>query len=146
MPRTGSYPQYPLPPHYDPTKVGEVWRVAYQERERETRQWASEHQILPAENDAFKIALVIIDAQNTFCIPGYELFVGGQSGMGAVEDNRRLCEFIYHNLGSITQITATLDTHTAMQIFHPVFLVNPQGEHPAPLTLISADDLTHGRW
>ena len=146
MQTTGSHPQYPLPPHYNPAQVGEIWKVAYQELEHEARRWASKYQILPAANDAFKIALVIIDAQNTFCIPGFELFVGGQTGMGAVEDNRRLCEFIYHNLGSITQITATLDTHTAMQIFHPVFLVDDQGEHPAPLTLISSEDLIQGRW
>ena len=28
-------------------------------------------------------------------VPGFELFVAGQSGNGAVEDNQRLCEFIY---------------------------------------------------
>jgi nicotinamidase-related amidase len=146
MQTTRSYPVYPLPPHFEAAKVGEVWKVAYQEREHEAGRWAGEYHIQPAASDAIKVALIIIDAQNTFCIPGFELFVGGRSGLGAVEDNRRLCEFIYHNLGSITQITATLDTHTAMQIFHPVFLVNPQGEHPAPLTLISSDDLIHGRW
>jgi nicotinamidase-related amidase len=66
--------------------------------------------------------------------------------MGAVEDNRRLCEFIYCNLGNLTHITATLDTHTGMQIFHPVFLVDEQGNHPAPLTLVSYDDVLSGRW
>lgn len=44
------------------------------------------------------MCLLLIDVQNTFCIPSFELFVGGQSGTGAVEDNRRLCEFIYRNL------------------------------------------------
>jgi nicotinamidase-related amidase len=146
MQTTGNYPQYPLPPHFDPEQVGEIWKVAYQEREPQARRWANQHQIQSAGTDDHKIALIIIDAQNTFCIPGFELFVGGKTGIGAVEDNRRLCEFIYHNLGSITQITATLDTHTAMQIFHPVFLVDAQGEHPAPLTLISNEDLIQGRW
>jgi nicotinamidase-related amidase len=84
--------------------------------------------------------------QNTFCIPGFELFVGGRSGTGAVEDNLRLCQFIYRNLHRITQITATLDTHTAMQVFHPIFLVDKRGQHPAPLTLISYEDLLSGRW
>ncbi len=64
--------------------------------------------------------------------------------MGAVEDNRRLCEFIYRNLGRITHITATLDTHTAMQIFHPIFLVDSHGQNPAPLTLISYEDILKG--
>ena len=43
----------------------------------------------------FGPCLLLVDVQNTFCIPGYELFVGGQSGNGAVEDNMRLCQFIY---------------------------------------------------
>ena len=143
---TGSFTRLPLPPHFDPSKVGDIWKVDYQERQDQARRWAGEHQVQPAETDHLKIALIIIDAQNSFCIPGFELFVGGKTGTGAVDDNRRLCEFIYHNLGSITQITATLDTHTAMQIFHPVFLVNSKGEHPAPLTLISSEDLMNGRW
>jgi len=33
-----------------------------------------------------------------------ELFVGGQSGSGAVDDNVRLCEFIYRNLGLISAL------------------------------------------
>lgn len=141
-----NFPVLPLPPHYQAERVGEIWSVAYQERAQHARQWAAAHGIQPAASDDFKIALILIDVQNTFCIPGFELFVGGRSGMGAVEDNRRLCEFIYHNLGAITQITATLDTHLAMQIFHPVFLVDANGEHPAPLTLISHDDVLQGRW
>jgi nicotinamidase-related amidase len=66
--------------------------------------------------------------------------------VGAVEDNRRLCEFIYHNIGVITTIVASLDTHRAMQVFHPVYLINEQGEHPAPLTLVSHEDVVQGRW
>jgi nicotinamidase-related amidase len=109
-------------------------------------QWAEQHNVPPAANDAFKIALLAIDEQNTFCLPGFELFVAGRSGNGAVEDNRRLCEFLYHNLAAITHIIPTMDTHRAMQIFHPVFLVNAQGEHPAPMTLVSFEDVEKGRW
>jgi len=146
MSKIASFTLLPIPPHYDADKTGEIWKVAYQERAQQASQWASEHRISPAASDKFKIALIAIDVQNTFCIPGFELFVGGRSGIGAVEDNRRLCEFIYRNLASITQITATLDTHTAMQIFHPVFLVDAHGAHPSPLTPISHDDLIQGRW
>ena len=66
----------------------------------------------PAE-DELRICLLAVDVQNTFCIPGFELFVGGRSGTGAVDDNRRLCEFVYRNLGVITQIVPSLDTHRA---------------------------------
>jgi nicotinamidase-related amidase len=87
-----------------------------------------------------------VDVQNTFCIPGFELYVAGRSGTGAVDDNRRLSEFVYRNLDVITQICPTMDTHQAMQIFHAIFLVNDQGEHPAPFTLISQEDITNGVW
>ena len=138
--------ELPIPPHFDPTKVGEVWRVPYQQRAEEAERWAKQHQIQPAANDRFRIALVAIDVQNTFCIPDFELFVGGRSGTGAVDDNRRLCEFIYRNLDVITQIFPTMDTHQAVQIFHAIFLINERGEHPAPFTLVSAEDIERGVW
>jgi nicotinamidase-related amidase len=138
--------ELPIPAHYDPEKVGHVWRVPYQQRTEEAYAWAKQHDIRPAAEDRLKIGVIAIDVQNTFCIPEFELFVSGRSGIGAVEDNRRFCEFLYCNLGVITQITATMDTHQAMQIFHPVFLVNAAGEHPAPYTLISHEDIQEGRW
>jgi len=137
----------PLPDHFDPQRVGAVWRVPYQERAAAAEAWAKEHQIQPASEDKLRLCLLAIDVQNTFCIPEFELFVGGRSGMGAVEDNGRLCEFIYRNLGLITEITPTLDTHTAMQIFHPVFWVNEAGEHPTPAaTMITLEDVQQEVW
>lgn len=140
------YSQLELPPHYDPAKVANVWRVPYQERAQEAAAWAKAKGISPAVSDRQLIALMIVDAQNTFCIPEFELFVGGRSGMGAVEDNRRLCEFIYHNLNHLSQIIVTLDTHQAVQIFHAIYLINDQGEHPAPMTLVSYEDVMRGKW
>ena len=136
----------PLPPHYDPTQVGQVWRVPYQERAAQAAQWAKQHNLPPAAEDRSRICLVAVDVQNTFCIPGFELYVGGRSGTGAVDDNRRLCEFIYRNLGGITQIVPTMDTHQAMQIFHSIYLINDQGEHPAPFTLVSVENIRQGIW
>lgn len=139
--------QLPIPPHFVPEKVGEVWRVPYQQRAAAAREWAKKYQIKPASEDKTQVCLLLIDVQNTFCIPEFELFVSGQSGTGAVEDNRRLCEFIYHNLGVISAIAPTLDTHTAMQIFHPIFWVNKDGEHPTPsATNITSTDLERGIW
>ena len=136
----------PLPAHFDSSRVGEVWRVPYEERAREAPAWAARHGIRPAAEDERRACLLAVDVQNTFCIPDFELFVAGRSGSGAVDDNRRLCEFIYRNLGTITQIFPSLDTHHAMQIFHAIWLVDDQGEHPSPYTLISADDVAAGRW
>ena len=137
----------PIPEHFDPTKVGEVWRVPYQLRALEARLWAKHQHLSPAVQDQTRICLLIIDAQNTFCIPEFELFVSGRSGLGAVGDNQRLCEFIYRNLGKITSIAPTMDTHTAMQIFHPIFWINTAGEHPTPAaTMITFDEVTQGIW
>lgn len=138
--------EFPLPPHFEPDKVGEVWRVPYEERAREAAQWAQRHKIRPAADDRFKICVVAVDVQNTFCIPGYELYVGGRSGTGAVDDNRRLCEFIYRNIDVITEICPTMDTHRAMQIFHAIYLVDDKGGHPAPFTLVSGEDVKKGTW
>ena len=64
-----------------------------------------------------------------------------------MEDNIRLCQFIYRNLPHISKIACTLDTHTAMQIFHEIFWINDAGEHPTPLqTLITKADIEAGRW
>lgn len=139
--------QLPTPDYFDTKKVSEVWRVPYQERAAEAKEWAEKYSIQPAASDTNRICLLIIDAQNTFCLPEFELFVGGRSGSGAVDDNLRLCEFIYRNLNAITTIAPTMDTHTAMQIFHPIFWINEAGEHPlAAVTLITLEDVQQGIW
>jgi nicotinamidase-related amidase len=138
--------ELPIPPHFKSDRCGEVWRVLYQERAQEAEAWAKLHGLAPAAQDRLRTCLLPVDVQNTFCIPGYELYVGGRSGTGAVDDSRRLAEFIYRNLALITKICPTLDTHQAIQIFHSVFLVNDRGEHPAPFTLISQHDIDREIW
>jgi nicotinamidase-related amidase len=136
----------PVPEHFAPDRIPEVWRVPYEERAREASEWAGRHELPPAAEDELRVCLQLIDCQNTFCTPGFELFVGGRSGTGAVDDTRRLCEFLYRNLGSITQITGTLDTHDPAQIFHALYLVDEEGRHPEPYTVVSAADVEERRW
>ena len=136
----------PIPSFFDPKRVGEVWKVPYEERTKQARDWALQHGLVPASVDGTKTWLMLVDVQNTFCIPGFELYVGGRSGRGAVDDNTRLCEFIYRNLGTITHITATMDTHMVMQVFHALFFVDKDGNHPAPYTDIHAAELREGKW
>lgn len=136
----------PIPKHFHPGQVGEVWRVPYQQRAAEAEAWAKQHRIEPSIRDRFRMCLLPVDVQNTFCIPGFELYVGGRTGTGAVDDNRRLCEFVYRHLGVMTEICPTMDTHQAIQIFHAIFLVNDQGEHPTPFTLVSEQDILNGTW
>ncbi len=136
----------PLPPSFLPEAADRVYRVPYQDRAVEARQWAHSHGIPPAVEDRERIALLLIDVQNTFCLPEFELFVGGRSGRGAVEDCGRIAAFLYRQLGRITQVVATLDTHTATQIFHPLFWVGPDGAHPPPHTVVTLADIEGGRW
>jgi nicotinamidase-related amidase len=136
----------PIPDFFDVGKVGAVWRIPYEERAKDARDWAHLHKLGPASADQAKTWLMLIDVQNTFCVPEFELYVGGRSGRGAVEDNARLCEFIYHNLGNITHVTATMDTHMTMQVFHSIFFVDKDGNHPAPYTDIQASELRDGKW
>jgi nicotinamidase-related amidase len=138
--------ELPIPPHFTRDLVGDVWRVPYQERAADAERWAREHEVTPAAADERRICLVAVDVQNTFCVPGFELFVGGRSGTGAVDDNRRLCEFLYRNLATITRVVPTLDTHGVAQIFHAVFLVDESGSHPPPYTLVTAEDVRRGVW
>lgn len=137
----------PLPAHYNRKQVGEwKWNVKYEARFKDALAWANTHSIAPAVLDKARIALMPIDTQLTFCHPDFELFVGGRSGTGAIDDNGRLCEFVYRNLARITKVHPTLDTHKAAQIFHSIFWVNAAGDNPPPFTIISLDDVEKGVW
>lgn len=136
----------PIPAFFNPKRVGQIWRVPYQQRAADAIAYRQTHGISASQTDTARICLLAIDVQNTFCQPDFELFVGGRSGVGAVDDTRRLCELVYQNLGMITEIIPTMDTHNAMQIFHPVFWVNEAGEHPEPMTMIPFDEVEQGKW
>jgi nicotinamidase-related amidase len=136
----------PIPDFSDTNKVGAVWRIPYEVRAVQAREWAHLHQLEPASADQTKTWLMLIDVQNTFCIPEFELYVGGRTGQGAVDDNIRLTDFIYRNLGNITHSTATMDTHKTMQVFHAIFFVDQDGNHPAPYTDIHLSELRDGKW
>lgn len=140
------FSELPVPPTVDPDRADSVWRVPYEERAAEAEAWAREHGLPPAADDTVRIALILVDVQNTFCVPGHELYVGGRSGTAAVEDNRRLARFVYRNLGRLTTLVPTMDTHQAMQVFHSVFLIDADGNHPAPYSQVSVEDVRSGAW
>ncbi len=133
--------ELPLPPHWSPDGIEEVRRVEYETLAASASSWAVERGVRPAREDARRVGLLLVDVQNTFCTPGYELFVPG-----APDDNRRLCEFVYRNVGAITQIIPTLDTHRALQVFHAAWLVDEKGRHPAPYTVVSTYEVERGLW
>ncbi len=140
-------PQLPIPSHFQPHRASEIWRVPYQQRSIEAQAWARQYSVKSTAQSNTQVRLLLIDVQNTFCLPDFELFVGGRSGRGAIDDNIRLCEFIYRNLGEIDQIIATMDTHHLYQIFHPSFWIGTDGEHPTPaVTIIEPADIESGKW
>lgn len=102
---------------------------------------ASEAGMRPAAEDTRKVHLLIVDMQVDFCHEQGALYVPG-----ALEDMRRLCEFIFRRGHSITDITCTLDSHLPFQIFHAAWWADADGNHPGPLTIISLDDVENGRW
>jgi len=79
--------------------------------------------------------------QVDFCHEDGSLYVPG-----AIGDIQRTIEFIYNNAERITNITCSLDSHLPHQIFHPAWWADANGNHPAPFTLISYDDIKNGKW
>lgn len=136
----------PIPDFFNENSVKDIWNVKYNELYPIARDWAKEYNIKPAKDDKQRTCFILIDIQNTFCVPSGELYVGGKSGMGAVEDNIRLCKYIYKNLSDITDFVVSLDSHKNISIFHEIFWVNQQDEHPEPSTIITYNDIKNGIW
>lgn len=83
-----------------------------------------------------KNALLIIDAQNDFCIPGAPLYVNG-----AEKDNDRLATWIKNNASEIDHISYTLDTHQVNDISHPSIWRDKNGNVVSPHIIITHQDL-----
>ncbi|MBL8625086.1 MAG: nicotinamidase [Myxococcales bacterium] len=135
----------PLPSHYQPADAGR-WGYRPDEAMLATTaaDWRAQHQVRPAASDERRVHLLLIDVQKDFCFPEGSLYVAGRSGTGAVDDSRRIAEFVYRNLAAITDVTTTMDTHFAFQIFSPSFWLDRDG---APLTahrVITAEQIGKG--
>lgn len=131
--------KFEIPGFFNPKNADQVYRVPYQNITEDAANYRDKNKVANASGDALKVALMPIDVQNTFCIPGYELFV-----QGAPDDNIRLAKFIYENLGRITKIFPTMDTHTLLQIFHPLFFVDANGKVVPPMTFVTSQALKDG--
>lgn len=138
--------ELPIPPHFDPRHAGR-WDYAPNQAALfdQALEWSRQHVVPPAGEAPFDFHLLLVDMQKDFCFPQGSLYVGGRSGTGAVVDSRRIAEFVYRNLANIKNITATMDTHFAIQVFFPSFWVGPDGRHLAAHTLVTSDDVRSGR-
>ena len=132
---------YPLPDHYSPGDNSKLYVERGGRIAKEAEQFAKINNIAPASKDSVKRALFIIDAQVCFCHPEGSLYVPG-----AIEDTKVLTEFIYRNLGNLTSLSFSLDTHRTFQIFHPAMWIDADGSHPDPFTVITYDDIKSGKW
>ncbi len=137
--------ELPLPPFYDPRNAERPEYAPDQLRLfGEASAWRRAHRIRPAASDRRRLHLLLVDEQKDFCFPNGALYVAGRSGRGALDDNRRVAEFVYRNLDVLTQVTATMDTHFAFQIFFPSFWVGRDGEPLAPHREVTVEDIDRG--
>lgn len=136
-----------FPSHYHASRAAD-WSYSPDQRAifEAARAWRAEQAVAPAAGDRVTVELVGIDVQKDFCFPEGSLYVGGRSGTGALDDNRRTAELIYRNLARITAITPTLDTHYPMQIFFASFWLGADGAPPPPHTVIALEDVQAGRY
>lgn len=88
-----------------------------------------------------KIHLLIIDPQVDFSDPKGSLYVPG-----AEKDMGRIATMIRRLKGRLDDIHVTLDSHRRVDIAHPLWWKDSAGRHPAPFTIITADDVRQGRW
>lgn len=135
----------PLPPHYDPAHAAD-WDYSPDQSDllRLATEWRLEQGLTPAGSSPFDLHLLIVDAQKDFCFPKGNLYVAGRNGTGAIDDSRRTAEFIYRNLGAIKNITTTMDTHHAFQIFFPSFWVDGDGAPLEAHRVITSEDILAG--
>jgi nicotinamidase-related amidase len=89
-----------------------------------------------------KIHLLCIDPQVDFCdLPGSALPVAG-----ADADMKRAATMINRIGPRLDDIHVTLDSHRLLDIAHPLWWVDQNGNKPGPFTIISAADIAAGIW
>ena len=101
---------------------------------------ADEEELCPSNQDQERVLFLGIDVQQDFMDHG-ALGVPGAHG-----DVERMTRFIYDYMEKISNIAVSMDTHTPHQIFHPCWWIDENGEHPAPYTVITLQDLDQGKY
>lgn len=98
---------------------------------------------------ATKVRLLIIDPQVDFCdapADGQMKQPGALAVPGAYYDLRRLAAMIDRLGMKIDDIDVTLDSHHKVDIAHPIWWMDRNGQSPDPFTLITVADVEAGIW
>jgi nicotinamidase-related amidase len=137
----------PIPSFFDPARAADFsYRPDAAQLLSAATAHRAHHKLKPAAAAESRVHLLLIDVQKDFCFPEGTLYVAGRSGRGAVDDSRRIAELVYRNLDVVTDITCTLDTHLAYQIFFPSFWLDRNDAPPAAFTTITSDHLASGEY
>ena len=97
-----------------------------------------------------RLELVVIDPQNDFCAtPGF-LYPGHPGGSlyvpNAEKSIDRLATVVDRLAKKLSVIHVTLDSHRLVDVAHPIYWRDSNGNHPQPFTLITARELEEGVW
>jgi nicotinamidase-related amidase len=135
----------PVPPFYEPARAAQWgYRPDLTALFAQATEWRARHGVPLAAADRTRVHLLLVDVQKDFCFPEGTLYVGGRDGRGALADSDRIARFIYGNLGRLTEITCTLDTHFPHQIFFPSFWLDRGGRPLAAHREISTEQVRLG--
>ena len=135
----------PLPTFYEPRRAAEyAYRPDAAVIADASAAWRKQHALRPAAADETRIHLLLIDVQKDFCFPEGSLYVAGRSGTGAIDDSRRIAELVYKNLGVLTEITTTMDTHLAYQIFFPSFWLDKDDAQLTAHRVVTSEQIAAG--
>ena len=130
-----------IPSYFEAAKMGDVWPERAALVADAAMAARARGVVGAARDDKRRIAAFGIDCQIGFCTPGASLFVPG-----AVGDTERTARWLYTNMGALTELMFSLDTHAVHQVFHPAFWRDAAGNPPPPFTVISVSDVKAGRW
>jgi len=137
--------QLPIPDLFDARRAGDyAYRPDAATIATAATAWRAQHALRPSAADETRVHLLLIDVQKDFCFPEGTLYVAGRSGTGAIDDSRRIAEFVYRNLGSLTDITTTMDTHLAYQIFFPSFWLDKADQPLTAHRVVTSEQIAAG--
>ena len=125
------------PNYYDVNRIGTLF---YPDVQTISEQ-AIAANLKTTENDDPTVLLLLVDMQVDFCHKQGTLHTPG-----ALDDIQRVIEYIFKHAEHISHIASSLDSHYPLQIFHPAWWRDNQGNHPKPMTQITLDEVESGKW